>query len=113
MPNDRARKIRLNMMAVQIAGEFPGNPADAQYVLERLRQILSENVFEEPLTRPPITDSASDALRGVREALMRYDAASYAVWLSRMGSGAQQCAGPTAAKAPNRHLSVVKDDRVS
>lgn len=37
------------MVAVQIAGEFPGNRTDAEYVLGRVRKILEENVYDDEL----------------------------------------------------------------
>lgn len=58
MPNDRAHKARLNMLAVQIAAEFPGTRAEAEYVLARVRRILEEFVYEEPATR-----AAADLVR--------------------------------------------------
>lgn len=47
MPNEQARKIRLNMMALQIAGDLPGKREDAQYVLRRIQKILDVCVFDE------------------------------------------------------------------
>lgn len=40
MPDEAARTTRLNMLAVQIAGELPGNRNDAEYVLLRIHKCL-------------------------------------------------------------------------
>lgn len=52
MPSERNRRVRLNMLAVQIAGDFPGRWEDAMYVLQRIEKILGESVFDEPAQRP-------------------------------------------------------------
>lgn len=52
MQSDNSRIIRLNMLAVQIAGEFPGDRTDARYVLRRIEKILDDCVFDKPADAP-------------------------------------------------------------
>lgn len=50
MPNHKAHRIVLNMTAITIASHFTGNQTDDEYVLERVRQILRESVYEDAQT---------------------------------------------------------------
>jgi hypothetical protein len=58
--NERAasRRQLLNMLAVQIAGELPGNRADAIYVLDRVRKVLEEHVFDSPAPAAMVSDAS-------------------------------------------------------
>ena len=53
MPNGQAEteqiayRSGLKMLAVQMAGQFPGNLRDAEYVLRKIRSILYDHVFDE------------------------------------------------------------------
>lgn len=56
-PEQDAYLTCMNMLAVQLVSQLPGNRRDADYVLERVRKILDEVVYEERLERPPIKSS--------------------------------------------------------
>lgn len=51
MPHRKAHRIVLNMIAVSAASHFPGNREDDEYVLNKVRQILQENVYEDASAR--------------------------------------------------------------
>lgn len=73
MPGEKsistAKRRALNMMAVQIAGDMPGNRADADYVLRRVWKILEENVYCD-------TTERSDPSEGGSGNVVRLSAAS-------------------------------------
>lgn len=53
MPTKEEAHYRsLKMRAVQIAGDFPGNKRDALFILDRVRKILEENVYDEEAEAP-------------------------------------------------------------
>lgn len=41
----------LKMLAVQMAGQFPGNREDAEFILEKIQAILFDHVFDEEPVR--------------------------------------------------------------
>lgn len=66
MPKDTERVAYdngLKMLAVQMAGQFPANLRDAEYVLRRIRKILYDNVFDEEPFRVTNEPSPSGVTR--------------------------------------------------
>lgn len=65
MPKSRAHKTVLNMLAVQIAGKFPGDRSDGEYVLQRVRELLNTFVYEEKDdSKAPSTTPSLKLVRG-------------------------------------------------